>query len=291
MKKYSKSNVKKRSLAKFLLVLFAILVICSIALLIYILVNNNIVYEKINDDAKFVSEEEAVNSTPIVIDNVLIGGVYNKKFVSAEKFYLKASKKSDLEIDVYNKNGKKGTYSINGISQGNSTTVYSATTNTNLVDEYFAIAKNDSANAMLNPAIKKQNITEQEVEYVKKALGIYKLFNTSIKVTEVYNVTLSQGNNGMIIFATNEPNKSFGVYSCVVYVDNAGKATLLKYNYLRNTKDASNWSLYSFKFIGDLNLDGTAEIIIQEVKEFEVKYDVIEFKNNKFKEVLSTVIK
>ena len=81
------------------------------------------------------------------------------------------------------------------------------------------------------------------------------------------------------------------MFSAVVYVDNNERVSLLKYNYIRDTKDASNWPIYSFKFIGDLNTDGVSEIIIQETKEFEVKYDVIEYKDNKFNEVLSTVIK
>ncbi len=291
MKKYSKGNLKKKIFLKFLIILVSLIVIASVSLLVYILVNKNIVYEKINDEAKFVSDDEATASMPIVIDNVLVGGVYDKKWVSTEKFYLKSNNKSDVEIDIYNKSGKKGEFVINSISQGSGTTVYSATTNSNFVDEYFAIPKNANKNAMLIPATQKKNVTEEEVDLVKKALGIYRLFNTTVKVTEVYNVTLSQGNNGKLIFATNQVGKSMGVYSCVVYVDSRNKPTLIKYNYARDTENAADWPIYSFKFIGDLNLDGTSEIIMQEIKEFEVKYDIIEYKDNKFKEVLSTVIK
>ena len=46
-----------------------------------------------------------------------------------------------------------------------------------------------------------------------------------------------------------------------------------------------------YKFIADLNNDGTNEVIIQEVKEFEAKYDIIEFKNDNFIEVLSSELK
>lgn len=291
MKKYSKNNGKKRSFVKFLIALFAIFIVLSVALFLYVLLNKNIVFEKIETESKFVSDDIAKNSTPIIIDNVLIGGVYDKKWVSTERFFLNSTNKANLEIDIYNKVGKKGTYALNSIAQGNTTTVYSATTNTNMIDEYFAIAKNDNFDAMKLQAIKRQNVTETEVEYVKKALGVYRLFNTTVKVTEVYDISLSQGNNGILIFATNEVGKSMGVYSAVVYVDNNNKASLLKYNYIRDTKDASNWPIYSFKFAADLNTDGVNEIIIQETKEFEVKYDVIEYKDNKFSEVLSTVIK
>ena len=291
MKKYSKNNQKKRSVVKFLIVVFAIFLILSITLLLYVLLNKNIVYEKINTESKFVSDDIAKNSTPVIIDNVLIGGVYDKKWVSTERFYLNSTNKANIEIDVYNKVGKKGTYELNSIVQGNTTTVYSATTNTNLVDEYFAVAKKEDFNLMKLKAIKRQNVTENEIKYVKNALGIYRLFNTTVKITEVYDVSLTQGNNGMLIFATNEVGKSMGVYSTVVYVDNNYKEHLIKYNFTRNVEDASDWPIYSFKFSGDLNLDGVNELIIQEIKEFEVKYDVIEYKDNKFSEVLSTIIK
>lgn len=290
MKKYSKDNVKKRTFIKILITLFIIFVIFSIALLVFVIINDNIVYEKIDDNAKLVSDEVAANATPIIIDNVLVGGVYDKKWVGPEKFYLKSNNMYDLEIDVYNQNGKKGTYELDSISQGSGTTVYSAVTNANIIDEYFAINKSD-LNAMNVTPKKRQNVTEEHISLVKKALRFYRLFNTTVKITEIYDVQLSQGNNGMIIFATNEVGKSFGVYSAVVYVDSSNKPILLKYNYIRNTENAKEWPVYSFKFMADLNLDGTNEIIIQETKEFEVKYDVIEFKNNKFKEVISAVIK
>ena len=91
MKKYSKNNSKKRSLLKFLIVIVGIIVVLSIALFIYVLLNKNVVYEKIDDSAKFVSDDVASNSTPIIIDNVLIGAVYDKKWVSTEKYYLKSN--------------------------------------------------------------------------------------------------------------------------------------------------------------------------------------------------------
>ena len=60
---------------------------------------------------------------------------------------------------------------------------------------------------------------------------------------------------------------------------------------MKNFKKSSDWPIYSFKFIADLNNDGTNEVIIQEVKEFEAKYDIIEFKNDNFIEVLSSELK
>lgn len=290
MKKYSKNNGKKRTLLKILIVLFVICLVCSAALLVYILLNNNIIYEKTKDDAKFVSEDVAKNSMPIIIDNVLVGGVYDKKWVSTDRFYLNSANKSNLDIDVYNEAGKKGKYQLTSISQGNTTTVYSATTNTNLSDEYFAIVTNET-NVMNVPAKKRKTVTEEEIKTVKKALGLYSLFNTSVKITEVYDISMAQGENATLIFATNEVGKSTGVYSAVVFVDNMGKAKLVKYSYVRDKDNAADWPIYSLKFVADLNVDSKNEIILQETKEFEVKYSVMEYDGKDFKEVIGTVIK
>ena len=290
MKKYSKNSSKKRTLLKFLIGLLVVFLVLNVALLVYILLNNNITYEKYNEDAKFVSEDVAKNSTPIIMDNVLVGGVYDKKWVSSDRYYLNSTNKSNLEIDVYSKTGKKGKYELTSISQASSKTVYSAITNTNLIDEYFAIAKSDTS-AMNVAAKKRQTVTENEIKMVKKALGIYRLFNTSVKITEVYDISLSQGENFTLIFATNEVGKSTGVYSAVVCVDNMNKAKLVKYSYVRDKDNAADWPIYSLKFVADLNLDGTNEIVLQETKEFEVKYSVLEYEKNEFKEVIGAVIK
>lgn len=290
MKKYSKNSSKKRTLLKFLIGLFIVFLVLSIALLIYILLNNNITYEKCNEDAKFVSEDVAKNSTPIIIDNVLVGGVYDKKWVSSDRYYLNSTNKSNLEIDVYSKSAKKGKYELTSISQATTKTVYSVITNANLIDEYFAIAKSDT-NAMNVAAKKRQTVTENEIKMVKKALGIYRLFNTSVKITEVYDISLSQGENFTLIFATNEAGKSTGVYSAAVCVDNMNNARLVKYSYVRDKANAADWPIYSLKFVADLNLDGKNEIVLQETKEFEVKYSVMEYDKNEFKEVIGTVIK
>lgn len=290
MKKYSKNSSKKRTLLKFLIGLLVVFLVLSVALLVYILLNNNITYEKYNEDAKFVSEDVAKNSTPIIMDNVLVGGVYDKKWVSSDRYYLNSTNKSNLEIDVYSKTGKKGKYELTSVSQASSKTVYSAITNTNLIDEYFAIAKSDTS-AMNVAAKKRQTVTENEIKMVKKALGIYRLFNTSVKITEVYDISLSQGENFTLIFATNEVGKSTGVYSAVVCVDNMNKAKLVKYSYVRDKDKAADWPIYSLKFVADLNLDGINEIVLQETKEFEVKYSVLEYEKNEFKEVIGAVIK
>ena len=131
MKKYSKDNLKKRTLSRVLIALLVIIIVICLTVAIYILIQKNYIYEKIDDNAKFVSDDVAKNSTPIIIDNVLVGGVYQKKWVDVSQFYAKSNNKSDMEIDVYTKEGKKGTYDLSSISQGNSSTIYSAITDIN----------------------------------------------------------------------------------------------------------------------------------------------------------------
>ena len=98
-------------------------------------------------------------------------------------------------------------------------------------------------------------------------------------------------NIGRIFCITNEVGKYSGGYSAVIYIANTGESKIIKYSYVKNFKKSSDWPIYSFKFIADLNNDGTNEVIIQEVKEFEAKYDIIEFKNDNFIEVLSSELK
>ena len=57
-----------------------------------------------------------------------------------------------------------------------------------------------------------------------------------VKITEVYDIVLSDIEKGYIIFATNEVNKGKGAYSAIVYVSSTGKSKLIKYNYINNMK-------------------------------------------------------
>ncbi|MNV89791.1 hypothetical protein D3C71_1841150 [compost metagenome] len=104
-------------------------------------------------------------------------------------------------------------------------------------------------------------------------------------------MNLEQGKKGKIICATSESKNIMGVFSAVIYIDDQNNAKCIKYNYIKNLKNASEWPIYTLKFVADLNSDNKNEIIIQEISEFKVKYDVIEYRNNNFYEVLSSEIK
>lgn len=291
MGKYSKSKIKTRRGLRLIIILLVLILVASSTFLIYVNMKNNISFERIDDKASFVSDDIAQNSTPIIIDNAVVGGVYENTWVSTERYYLNSKNKTNIDIDVYNIRGKAGTFALSSLSKaGTSATIYSITTNTNYTDSYFALARSNN-NAILNTATKDLDVTNQDIKYVKKALGVYRLLNSSVKITEAYDVKLEDQMMSRLLFVTNESQNNNGVYSAVVFVDYYGRASLIKYSYIKNIKDASDWPVYSFKFVADLNSDSKSEIIIQETKEFDVKYDVLEYRNNKFYEVLSTTMK
>lgn len=291
MKNYSKSGLKKKRLAKSFVIFFSILLVISLGLLAYIFFKSSIVIEKVDESSNHVSDNVAINSNPVIINNVLLGAIYDRTWVSSERYYLNSKNKSNVEIDAYNKNGRAGTYTISSMSKdASSSAVYCTTTNTNYLEEYIAVASNDR-NSMGSIAKRNLNVSDEDIKLVKKALGKYRLFNSSIKISEVYDVQIEKNGYGKIIIATNESGKSSGAYSSVIYVSPLDKTRIIKYSYIKNLKDASDWPIYSFKFLTDLNGDGMSEIILQETTEFEVKYDVIEYRENKFYEVLSTTIK
>ena len=289
-KKYSKGELKARRGLKILAVLVICCIAISILFIVFVAIKNNIVVERIDDSALDVSDDIVKNSTPVILNNVVLGSVYNKSWVASQSYYFRNENKI-TDVDVYNSSGKKGKYKITNYKNADSTgTFYVTIDNPNSSEEFLAVG-NTGTDIMPNPASKQNNITNEDIQIVKKALGIYRIYNTSVKINSIHNIELDNNNRGRIICVTNEAGKSSGAYSAVVYVSNIGKATLIKYNYIKNLEKSSDWPIYSFKFVADLNQDGVNDIIIQETKEFDVKYDVIEFKNNKFTEVLSTQMK
>lgn len=289
MEKYSKNKLKRKRNIKFLLIIFILIVIISTISLVFVFCNNNIVKESIDKTSKLVSDDEAKNSTPIIINNLVVGATYNGKWVSAERYYLKSINKNGTEVDLFSKSGKLGTYELNEVTnQLETNSIYTKTTRTNLVDKYFAVKKDAIS---VTPKTIESVVTNEDIEYVKKALGIYRLLNTSINVREVYDISISDSLYGKIIIANSETGKSIGAYSVAVFVDNHGKSSIIKYNYIRNLKDASAWPIYSVEFIADLNSDSVKELVLVEIKEFETKYDVLEYRNGKFVEVLSAIVK
>lgn len=291
MKKYSKEKLKLRSKIKVLIILLCILAVLCIGVLVVSLFSKKIVVEKVDTSPDTVSDDVAQNSNPVIVNNLILGATYDKKWVASQRYYLKGKNGENTEVNAYSKSGKMGKYKIGKINKdGKTSSIYTTISKLNLLTEYFAVSTSDK-NVMPHPASRVTNITEEYIKDVKKALGIYRIFNMSVKITEVYDITISDNEKGYLIFATNEINKGKGAYSTVIYVSSTGKKKIVKYSYINNKDNAEDWPIYSLNFVADLNGDGINELLIQETKEFEVKYDVIECRNNNFYEILSSVAK
>lgn len=289
-KSYSKGELKARRGLKYLTIFALIVIIITILFFVFVVFKNNIITEKIDYSATEVSDDVVSNSTPIILNNIVLGAVYNNTWVAPESYYFRNQNKL-ISIDIYNESGKKGKYNITNFTSPDTTGAYYVTTNNpNSKEEFFAVGSSDE-NIMMQPSTKQLTITDEDIEIVKDALGKYLVLNTTVKINSIHNVVLNSQNRGKIICVTNEVGKSSGAYSAVVYVSNFGDSKIVKYNYVKNLAKSSDWPIYSFKFAADLNKDGMNDLIIQETREFEVKYDVIEFRNDKFVEVLSTKVK
>lgn len=289
-KSYSKGELKARRGLKYLTIFALIVIIITILFFVFVVFKNNIITEKIDYSATEVSDDVVSNSTPIILNNIVLGAVYNNTWVAPESYYFRNQNKL-TSIDIYNESGKKGKYNITNFTSPDTTGAYYVTTNNpNSKEEFFAVGSSDE-NIMMQSSTKQLTITDEDIEIVKDALGKYLVLNTTVKINSIHNVVLNSQNRGKIICVTNEVGKSSGAYSAVVYVSNFGDSKIVKYNYVKNLAKSSDWPIYSFKFAADLNKDGMNDLIIQETREFEVKYDVIEFRNDKFVEVLSTKVK
>lgn len=287
-KKYDKNNNKKRNALKMFMTILGIIVVLGIVAIVYFFVNNNVVYVNVDESAKNATENESKSSTPIIVNNVVLGGVYNGKFVSLDKYFLYSTNKKDYDIDMYSSEGKIGEYKINSIyNQEKASVVYVSTTKENLSSEYVAVGK--GASNIVTNNIYETVANDEDFKVAKKSLGLYRFLNSSLSINKVYETNIENGVKIRILCITNEPKKSIGAYSAIVVYDQlTGKSNCIKYNYVRDVKNAEEFGINSLKFVCDLNGDGINEIIIQETKEFKVKYSVMTYKKNKFYEVLAT---
>ena len=286
MEKYSKTKLKLKSKVPVIITVLIIFIIFCAIFITYITVKNNIVYQKVDESAKYVDDDTATTSTPILINNLVIGALKDKIWVSSERYYFKSNKKANTDIDVYTKTGKAGKFSITDIKKSNDSAIpYADISWQDKSDEYFAIASNGGNNMQI-PAIS-QDPTDEDKKLCFKALGKYRLLNDTIKIQSVDGVYISSNLSGKLICLTSKSKTIFGVYSAVVFVDNQGVAKLVKYNYIKNVKKAQNWPVYAFGFCADLNSDGKNELILQETTQNTSQYDVLEYRDDSFYQVLS----
>ena len=289
MKKYSKEKLKFRRFFIFLIVLLIIVLILGFVLLFAFCLNDKFDVSPQENDAINVSDDIASNSLPIVIDNLVVGAIYDNNWVSANKYYLKSNNKSELETYVYNGSSRAGEYIIKEVyTYGDS--VFVDSTYPNNVDEYFSIPTDSYA---LISQFNEAQIEEVDYTYVKKALGFYRIYNSSINITKVYSGYVNVDTPIRVISLTSSKRGLFGgVYSAIIVANvNTGKAEILQYSYTKDFENSYDFPLYSVEFLADFNGDGKAELVTREVTEFNVTYNIFEYKDNKYIKVLSETMK
>lgn len=283
MKTVNKKN-KGKKVIPLIILLVTVLVICGI-FLIYIYTQNYINIEYIDKSAGKIKSEDVTSVSPIIINNVVVGGVSDKgKWLSKDNLYGKANITKGAEIDMYSLSGKMGTFEIYSVSRDNENNITYAVPLKDVMDEeYIGVSKSEK-NIMIRE-LTKIAPTEKDEKYVQKALGKYRLLNNTVKVHEVYEGYLTTEQKTRIICATSTGDNKFGVYSVVLFVK-GDKAEIIKYSYVKNTESSINWPVYSIKFACDLNNDENYEIVIQEARETTMKYAIMEYNNNKYYEVI-----
>ena len=285
MRKTRSNN--RRTILPILIILFILIIVSCILFLWYTLSGNYIYLGYTDNASENVDLSDATNSNIIIVNGFVVGATNNNKWISAVKYYEANSNASNIEVDVLGQNAQYGTYNTASIRKYNKTVIYTTIAKDGVPSSYLAIPKADTT--YIFPGMTKLTPSAQDEKYVKDAIGSYKLMNGSVKITEVYGTNINNVSD-KIICATCKKANILGAYSAVVYVT-ANEAHLVKYAYVRDTKDSDRWPVYSLQFVMDLNKDSKPEIILQETTGNDTSYSVLEKReNNKFYEVLKTTI-
>lgn len=278
---------QRRIILPILVIIFTLIIISCILFLWYTLSGNYINIKYTDNSAENTSVTDAANSSVIITNGFVLGASKNGKWISAEKFYEANSSKAELDVDVFATNSQYGTYKTASLKMYDKSVVYTTIAKEGVPENYLALTANENTRVM--PGMTKVELNEQDIKYVKEAIGSYKLINGSVKIQEVYAVNVNTVSD-RIICATSEKANWLGVYSAVVYVT-GNKVSLVKYSYVRDTNNSDRWPVYSLKFVMDLNNTAKPEIILQETTGNDTSYSVLECReDNKFYEVLRTTI-
>lgn len=289
MKKYSKGKLRFKRIFILLISIFLIALILGLILLFAFCLKDKFSISSETNAAINVSDDIAINSQPIVIDNLIVGALYNSTWVSASKYYLKSNNKTELDTYVYSNDTRAGKYKIKDTyTYGDS--VFVNTSYPNYIDEYFSIPNDVYA---LTSQFKEADVEEGDYEYVKKALGIYRAYNNSMRIAKIYSGYVDINTPIRIIAVTSDKKGLFGgVYSAIIVSNvNSNEAKILQYSYTKDLNNSYDFPLYSIEFLADFNGDGISEIVTREITEFNVTYNIFEYKNGKYVKVLCETMK
>lgn len=280
-----KRRNKIRRYIPIVIILLAAIIICSVIFLIDSFKGNYNGFENIDNAAEKVSLNIARDSNILVVNGAVIGATKDRNWISADKYYEANSGKENIEVNLFSQNNKYGTYSTANLRKSKTGLIYTTITKDNLPSNYLAVSTNISSGVV---NITKQEATKQDEEYVKQALGGYKILNAGVNITEVYTANINNVNDKIICVTAKESN-ILGIYSAVIFVSN-NKPILIKYSHVKDTDNSDRWPIYSLKFVHNLDGVGTPEIILEEVTGSDVRYTVQELRDNNFYQVLSVSV-
>ena len=283
-----KKRKNNKAVIILLITVFSLILISCILYLIYTFSGNYINIGYIDDSADKLSEKEAENSNILIVNGIVIGATKNGKWVTAQSYYNSKNEKTDIDVNIFSENKKLGTFKTASLKRYDNSVVYTTIAKGTIPEKYIAIKSSDEYKII--PGMTKLTKTSEDEEYVKEAIGSYKLVNGSVNITEVYASNINQTTDKIII-ATSKNKNMLGVYSAVIYVTE-NTPYLVKYSYVRNTKNSDRWPVYSLQFVMDLNNDKKPELVIQETTGNDTSYVVLELREeNRFYEVLRTTLK
>ena len=282
-----KKTNKRRMLIPILIFACAMVIISCIIFIIYTFTGNYITYSKEYSLNENIADSIVKDSNIIVYNGILLGASKDGNWIAADKYYSVNPLANEIEVNLYSSESIYGTFKTASIRKYRDELIYTTIAKDSLPQQYVAVSSAIEKNLDFS---KKIEPTKQDEKYVRQALGSYAFLNSGVKITEIYTANIEDLND-KIICATAKKAGLLGVYSAVVYVTN-NKAYLVKYAYVRDTKNADSWPVYSVKHIKDLNGDKKQELILEEVTGNFANYTVQELRDNhQYYQVLKVGIK
>ena len=268
---------KKKNGINFKFIFFTIIfIIIFLVIINLVLKYKNYIVEEYKD-YDYVGTSFAKKANPIILNNIIIGGIFEDKFVTSDKYYKYSKNKQGTILSTYTLTGKAGHYTLNTINNANGN-YYGYIDKVDDISEYLSV----NEGTVYKVEEIKDNLPEYE-KYVKQATLKYSYLNSSVKIIKAYRC-----NSSYIITAINSDNN--GAYATIVYVDETGNSNIVKYNYLKNIEKPDKFKIYFLKFVTDLDNDNNIELVISETTKNTTKYSVLEKNKNKFYEILQTEV-
>ena len=283
-----KNKIKnKKNLLVLIIISVFVIVVTGALFLCYALINNYVVYDNIDSSSQDKNTTKASGAKKIIINNILLGGINEDKYIDANLVYDAMNKTKISTVDLFDKTNSYGTYDTSKFMKYNDV-VFTKIAKDSVPTDYVAVEHVDKeTKTKMGVIATKETATKEDIKYVKDALKGYRWYNPTINITEVYNVKIKENSDKIICVVSNSKNKlTIGAFSAVIYVT-GNNARLVKYAYVKDTKNAGMWPVYSFISAIDINTDGVSEIILQETTQYYNTYSLLKLKEDgKFYQML-----